>query len=137
MSHKLPISLKIVAIIFLIHGILTAIEVVTALMQSHININFGVLGIFVGIGLFKRKDAWRICGLVLIWIGLIFVPIICLLMLTQSNQIDFNFFGNTIGAVHPTIIMLPVIAAYALLLWERWVLSRPDIKAIFQQPSSQ
>jgi len=135
MNQNIPISLKIVAWLFIIQGVFAAIEIVVSLMNNHINLNFGVLGIFIGIGLLNLRNGWRICGLVFIWVALIIAPIIFLLMMTHSGPLDFNVFGQKVGHVHQGVVILPFLALYALILWQRWVLSRPDIRALFQRNS--
>lgn len=132
MKPKAPISLKIVAWLFIFSGVCAAIEIFVSLINSHINLNFGVLGIFIGMGLLDFRDGWRICGLVFIWIGLILGPIIFLVMLSASGPLDLNVFGQKVGHVSKGAIIIPVFAIYSLLLWKRWVLSRVDIKTMFQ-----
>ena len=73
-----PASLKIVAALFIFGGICSAIEVIVSLMYGHININFGVLGLFIGPGLLRFSSGWRTCALVFLWIGFILTPIIAL-----------------------------------------------------------
>jgi len=63
-ASEIPLSLKVVAVLFIISGIFSVIEVVVDLMHSHINIHFGVLCLFVGPGLLRLRRGWRTCGLV-------------------------------------------------------------------------
>ena len=137
MNQSIPISLKIVAWLFIISGVSAAIEIVVSLMNNHINLNFGVLGIFIGIGLFNLRDGWRICGLVFIWIAIILMPIVFLIMLFSSGPLDFSVFGQKVGHVGKGVIIIPGLLFYALILWERWVLSRSDIKGLFQKNQAQ
>jgi len=137
MNQSIPTSLKIVAWLFIISGVSAAIEIVVSLMNNHINLNFGVLGIFIGIGLFNLRNGWRICGLVFVWIAIIIMPIILLLMLSSSGPLDFSVFGQKVGHVSKGMIIIPGLLLYALILWERWVLSRSDIKALFEPDQAQ
>jgi hypothetical protein len=50
-----PISLKVVAGLFIFCGLCSAIEVVVSLMHGHININLGVLGISGSNGNFMEQ----------------------------------------------------------------------------------
>jgi hypothetical protein len=131
-KQTLPLSLKIVAWLFLLGGVSDAIEMVVLLMDDHIKLNFGVIGIFVGIGLLKRNDGWRVCGLVLLWISLILGPIILLLMLSANGPIHFNFWGRQLEEVNRLVLFIFAIGLYVLLLWQRAVLSNPGIKAFFR-----
>lgn len=132
MIQQIPISLKIVAWLFIINGVSAAIEMMVLLMNHQINLNFGVLGIFIGIGLLKLRNGWRICGLVFIWIALILMPVLLLIMLSVSGPLDFKFFGLQVGHVGKGPVMILGLLLYALVLWERWVLTRSDIKILFQ-----
>ena len=137
MNKQIPGSLKIVAWLFLFSGVTAVIEVLVGLMNSQLHLNLGVLGIFVGIGLLRLREVWRICGLVIIWIGIISMPIIVLLFLSHSGPLDLNVFGQKVGQVEKDTILLPVLLLYALVLWQRWVLSRADIKALFSKGQAE
>ena len=137
MNKQIPGSLKIVAWLFLFSGVTAVIEVLVGLMNSQLHLNLGVLGIFVGIGLLRLREVWRICGLVIIWIGIISMPIIVLLLLSHSGPLDLKVFGQKVGQVEKDTILLPVLLLYALVLWQRWVLSRADIKALFSKGQAE
>jgi hypothetical protein len=74
--EPLPLSLKIVAILFILMGVSDAITILGSLMQNHIDVRFGVLGIFIGPGLLRLKAGWRTCALVFTWLSLILAPIV-------------------------------------------------------------
>ena len=65
------------------------------------------------------------------------MPIILLLMLSSSGPLDFSVFGQKVGHVSKGMIIIPGLLLYALILWERWVLSRSDIKALFEPDQAQ
>jgi len=96
-ERRLPASLKAVAILFIIGGIFCAIEVIVSLTLGRININLGVLGLFIGPGLLALRSGWRTCALVFIWIALISVPLVLLVMLSSSGSPDLNVFGQRVG----------------------------------------
>ena len=95
--QSVPTSLKVVAWLFILGGICSAIEVIVSIMHNHVNINFGVLGIFIGRGLLRLRPGWRTCALVFLWLAMIGVPIATLLMLTRSGPLDFKLFGQKVG----------------------------------------
>ena len=128
---KLPASLVVVAVLFIIGGVSSVIEVLLSLMNGHININFGVLGLFIGPGLLRLRRGWRTCALVFIWLGLIFAPIVALLVLTTNGQANFNVFGQRVGGI-PDVLALAIVAVvFAIVLWEYRVLTRPDVRELF------
>lgn len=132
MKSPLPLSLRIVAGLFILSGISNIIEVFVAFMHGNVNLNFGVLNLFVGLGLLKLSPGWRTCGLVFLWLGLIFGPIILIAMLASSGPLDFNLFGRKIGNASKAAVLLIGIPFYAVLIWQYRVLVRADIKALFQ-----
>ena len=117
-KRNIPVSLKIVAILFILGGVHSVIEIIISIAYSRININFGILGLFIGPGLLALRPGWRTCALVFIWIALIFIPIFSVLVLFHSGPLDFNVFGQKVGnaskGVRPTSRSL--IGAFATAL---------------------
>lgn len=130
-NGKIPVSLKIVAVLFILGGVSAAIEIVVSLMHGRVNINFGVLGLFIGPGLLALKRGWRTCGLVFLWIGMIFAPIIGVLMLIQSGPVYFHLFGQRAGDTSKAIGLIVVVAVFLLCFWQYRVLTRPDVRRLF------
>lgn len=130
-SRNLPLSLVIVALLFILGGISAVIEVVLALMNDHLNINFGVLGIPIGIGLLRLRRGWRALALVFIWIGLIACPIIGGLFLWNSGPLDFTVFGQKNGNVPKVFGVALVVGFFVFLVWEYRVLTRRDVRRLF------
>lgn len=132
----IPSALKIVAWLFIIGGILAVIEVMVALTQNRISINFGVLGLFIGPGLLKLRRGWRTCALVFLWIGLIIFPIIFLLGLSGTVPGYFEVFGVKVARIPSWWVSVGVIPFFLLVLWIYRVLTRPEIRALFGLSSS-
>jgi len=130
-KRVLPLALKIVAIIFILGGITTLIEVIVSLLNKRIDINFGVLGIFIGIGLFKLSQGWRICALVWTWFVLITVPIIGFMFLGHPNPLDFSIFGQKVGVVSKQVGVAMAALLFVYTLWQYRVLTREDVRRLF------
>ncbi|MEN8127879.1 MAG: hypothetical protein ABFR90_08770 [Planctomycetota bacterium] len=130
-EHEIPISLKIVAWLFIIGGIFAVLEVIVSLMHSHININFGVLGLFIGPGLLHLRSGWRTCALVFIWLALILVPIAAVFMLTTTGPLDFMIFGQKAGHVGKGVGFSVAVFIFALTFWQYRVLTRLDVRRLF------
>ena len=126
-----PTSLKIVAGLFIFGGVCSAIEVVVSLMHSHININFGVLGLFIGLGLLRFSRGWRTCALVFLWIALIGVPLIALLFMASQGPLDFKVFGQKVRHASKGFALATAAVVFVLALWQYRVLTRPDIRELF------
>lgn len=131
MKPNIPLSLKIVAWLFIISGIMSAIEVILALSLGNININFGVLNIFAGIGLLKLSSGWRTYSLVMIWLAMIVVPVVTIVLLSAAGPLDLNFFGQKIGNASRFSALILIVPMYVLVIWQYRVLTRPDVKELF------
>jgi hypothetical protein len=127
---QIPGDLRAVAWVFVAFGILAAIEIIVALTQNRVSINFGVLGIFVGRGLLRVRPGWRTCGLVFIWIALIGAPLFALGSFCTRGVVRFN--SHVIGGAEGKIIALLLCGGIFLLhVWEYSVLTRPDVRRLF------
>lgn len=138
-DNPLPRDLRLVALFFLLGGISAAITIVFSLLHNQLQLDFGVLGIFVSIGLRGLSNGWRICALVLIWMCLILSPIIAVLALGIPHA-NFNLFGFIGPEIPPFFVTLISAFWFAVAMWERRVLTRPDIMELFiinQYPDSE
>jgi len=126
-----PSSLKIVAVLFIFGGVCSAIEVVVSLMHSHININFGLLGLFIGPGLLRFSRGWRTCALVFLWIAMIGIPIIALLFMASQGPLDFKVFGQKVGHISKELGLAIAVIMFLLSFWQYLVLTRPDVRTLF------
>lgn len=127
--HPIPQPLKIVAWVFIFGGICAAIQVVVLLLAGHININLGVLGIFIGRGLLRlnrRSLAW---AMFFTWFSLILTPIIIVISLFTPGTLEV--FGLTLGKVSPAFSFIFGVAAFALVYWQYTVLTKPQIRQLF------
>ena len=129
--------LKAVAIFFIMGGIAAAIEVLVSLMHSHINVNLGVLAIFIGTGLLKLRPGWRTCALVFLWIAMIGIPIFVILMLFHSGPLDFRVFGQKVGYTSKVFGFVIAIVMFILAFWQYHVLTRPDVRKLFGVETDQ
>ena len=131
-SPSIPVLLKVVAWIFIIGGVLACIEIVVALMNEHVNINIGVLGLFIGPGLLKLRRSWRTCALAYLVIALITIPIITLLSLVApASEFGICIFGQPLGRAPMELVLVIAIGSFSLGAWVLWVLTRPQIRALF------
>jgi hypothetical protein len=127
----LPTSLKVVAVLFIICGVLSILEMIGQLLVGHININFGALGIFVGPGLLKLKRGWRTCGLVLIWFAMITSLIVTGVGLFVSKPATFQIFGQVLGQVPAWVFSILGILLFALTFWQYRVLTSHQVRRLF------
>lgn len=129
--RHLPLSLRVVAILFILGGISSLIEVIVSMMRSHININFGVLGIFIGIGLYRLRRGWRTCALVFTWTGLIGIPIIGFLFLNHPGPLDYRVFGQKVGHVSKELGVVMALVFFIYTIWQYRILTRKEVRHLF------
>ena len=139
-KKSIPVSLTVVAIFFILGGIGAAIEIVVSLMYKDLNPVFvvlknlilGILMILIGTSLIRLSRRWRTCALVINWIAIIGLPILALLIITVQAPLNFKIAGQVVG--HPTkgLGLLIVGLQFAVVLWVNHVLTKPDIKELFQ-----
>jgi len=133
-QQSVPLSLKIVAALFVLGGISSIIEVIMSLTQGTLNLNFGVLGLFIGIGLLRLSRLWRTCALVFLWITMIGIPIIAIIFMTASGPLDFTLFGQKVGQAPKGLGIVLAVVVFALAVWQYWVLTRPEVRRLFRVP---
>lgn len=133
-ANENPTAIRVVAGLFVFSGICAVIEVVVSLFHSHLNLNFGVLSLWIGPGLLRHNRTWRTWALVFLWIGLIALPIFCLLALGRGT-LDFKFFGIPLGQIPTAVGLVFAIPIFLLIFWQYRVLTRPDIRALFEGSS--
>ncbi len=129
--RPIPVSLKVVAGLFIVGGICSAIEVVVSLMHNHINVNFGVLGLFIGPGLLRLSRGWRTCALVFLWVVLLGAPIVGLLFIAHHGPLYLTLFGQRVGLASKELGAAVAGLVFALAMWQYRVLTRPDVRSLF------
>ena len=132
-QKQAPRALSIVVALFIISGLFAALEVLVSLTRGRINLNFGVLGIFIGLGLLRFRRGWRTCALLFTWIALVFVPVFALLVLGGAHPIRVKLFGQRVGSTSPGTALFIAVAAFAVALWQYRVLTRRDVVQLFNE----
>lgn len=127
--RPIPQPLKIVAWLFIISGISSAIQVIVLLLSGHININLGVLSIFIGQGLLRFNPRSLSWAMFFTWLGLIFIPAFILLSLLSPGNL--NIFGLNFGQAPPGLGFIVGVAAFALVYWQYTVLTDYEIRQLF------
>jgi hypothetical protein len=135
-TTPIPTSLKVVALLFVLSGIFSLIEIIVSLMRGHININFGVLALFIGPGLLRLSRGWRTCALALLWLAMAGLPILAILFITTSEPLDFKLFGQKIGHASKGAGIVLAALMFALAVWQYRILTRPDVRRLFGAPSA-
>lgn len=132
-SGTLPRALRIVAWLFLFGGINSLLTIIVCAMNGQLQLDFGVVGIFVFFGLKHLSPGWRICGLVILALNMVLMPIIAVLGLIAPEG-HFDLFGQHIASIPPPLVSLVCLGWFALSIWEWRVLTRPEVAVLFRKP---
>lgn len=122
-------SLKIVAYLFMIGGILSVVDTCVELLFGRFNLNLGVFIIFIGRGLLHfnpRSLAWAIF---FTWMGLIFMPIAAAASL--FTHVNFQIFGLSVGQVPHGVGFIFSTAMFALYYWQYSILKNRQVRRLF------
>ena len=138
---RLPLSLKVVAGLFILGGLAACIEMLLAPLSGRLSINTGVIALFIGWGLLRLKPVWRTWTLVVSGLCMIAMALAVLFILNFGGPLDFTVFGWKYGSLpRSTMVALFValcVAYFALGAWQLWVLTRPPIAALFRRPAPE
>lgn len=126
-----PISLKVVAVLFFLVGLFSAIDVLIRLTQGSLFLNLGVLGLFIGVGLMRYSRGWRTCALVFLWLAMIGFPLIGVAMLVVDQPPEYTVSGRKMGEAPKAAGVAVAVVGFALALWQYWVLTRPPVRRLF------
>ena len=135
--RSVPTSLKVVAVLFILSGVASLVDVILSLFQGTLNFNLGVLGLFIGMGLLRLNPTWRVWALVFTWIAIIGAPIIGLLFLFLPGPLNFTLFGQPAGQAPKAAGVAVAAVIFLVALWQLRVLTRPDVRELFQRRKGQ
>jgi hypothetical protein len=131
-ARRIPTSLKIVGISFILEGIVAWVEAGLALMRSEIIFNPSLLFLFIGIGLLRLNERSRRWALFLLW--LLFLVLVWWFIATavKLNLAGWNDAIRVVPRAADTFGQFGTAFLYIVNLWQYWVLTRPDIRALFR-----
>jgi len=126
-----PWDLFLIAILFILGGITAVISMIIALAQGRLSINFGAIGIFVGIGLLRFSPGWRTCALVLTWFGIVVSPLLALIGVLSGKPATLRLPFQAPIPVSPYWGIIIGIVVFLLMVWQYRVLTRPRVRMLF------
>ncbi|HEY6147492.1 MAG TPA: hypothetical protein VIZ69_07325 [Thermoanaerobaculia bacterium] len=117
-------DVKIVAVLFLITGLVAVVEMV---LHRALELGTGLLAIPAGVGLLRFRNGWRIVALAMLWLSLAILTIVVLTALLGGNA----SFGS-LWTRSPALVAVLTILSVALTFWEIRVLTRPGVRRSFE-----
>lgn len=133
---RFPLAVVIVAWLFLLAGGATVIEMLIAIGRGEFLLSLGILNLFIGLGLLRRREGWRRFGAV--WTAITLpVGVAVLVMALQGKPATFDVFGFPVARVSSELLIPYIVCMSCLACWELYVLCRPSTVALFRGPSKQ
>ena len=129
LQAPLPISLKIVAYLFILTGVGAIIEMISALFHNRISLNFSALEIFVGLGLLRLNPCSWTWARFLTVLGLVFGVILGFIFLFTPGSL--RLFGVPFGQAPPGLGVVISLVVLALLAWQLRVLNGDAVRRLF------
>ena len=135
-SMKRPISLIIIAVIFLLSGSFLTWNALSIVIKQHFLPLFelsGLLLLLVGSGLLRLKRGWRICALALIALCVVGLSIVVVSTIVEPNKMATFVGTHALGASeHPALFITISVVYGSICGWMYYVLSRKDIRELFR-----
>jgi hypothetical protein len=126
-----PLSLIIVAGLFVLVGAGAAWQTIAQTSPGHIFINPLLLSIFIGIGLLRRRQFWRYIALTCVW--MLIATLVVSTVLTYLFPDGGDKFVSAWSALPLRVsgTTLGLVLMFSVLIWMRWVLARKDVYDLF------
>lgn len=132
-----PRSLRLVARIFLVFGLLAVVETLVRLAVGNIYITAGLLGIPIHAGLMHRRQGWRQVALLVLWWGFLTLPVMAVTGLIATGPVYFDLFGIQVATIPGWVFAAGCVPYFLLNLWQHRVLMKPEMRSLFgQRPSA-
>jgi len=134
MSKTRPLSITIIAWLFLIVGLLSAWDVIYSLYHHRFSLNLGVLFIFLGHGLLRLRPnalSWALAMTLLGWGGFVLFAI---LVLCGRGEVRIHQEAVT-GGMRWLLLSVVIILQAALLTWMTRVLTCKETEDLFREDS--
>ena len=139
-SPKIPTSLHIVALLFLVGGVHAIATMVAEWTRGHGKVDLGAIGLLVYSGLVHRTApcVTRLLSsfaLIVLWGHMLIAPILFVLGLGDGN-FYFVVLGERLARAAPIWASVIAVPMFLVSLWSYRVLIRPDVRKSFCEPSS-
>jgi len=132
MNPSRPLSLTLVAWIFILLAASSAWQIISQLCHGRLFLNFGVLFVFIGRGLLQlrpRARDWALAIVFLFW----FVLVLCLFFGLFGASVFWSGKAAT-GWEKAGILLGSGLFYGSILAWMTRVLTRQDIVDLFHPP---
>jgi hypothetical protein len=132
------LSFKVLVGIYLCLGFLSIAFGISSALKGSFYVDWTILFLLIGVGLFRRSQPWRTFGVVF---GILMVSLCILGLIVQQSWESYggllrNMAEMAVGAkwATPALYALVVLlfAFLAFCVWSVFVLTRPNVRAVFE-----
>ena len=117
------------AVLVIISGLLTALDMVAGLALGRLNLNLAILNIWAGWALLSGRGGWRWFLMLQTWCLVVAGGLMGGLVFTDYPMPPVTRFGDPLQVTLSGGIVFVTMAALVVTVWVGWVLTRPDIRA--------
>ena len=137
-NRQIPTSLRVVAILLILGGVLDAIYAIDGILFPDTRGQIerigpalsGALYLLTGLRLWALRPRWRTCALVVCWLGMIANPLTAVRLTSETGPVVVEQFGQTLINSREPLLGV-VLVLFLLSLWMYRTLTRPDVRALF------
>ncbi len=128
----LPISLQIVALLFILNGLESLASMANAFFQGDVELNTGVLNVFAGFGLLRLSKGWRLYCLIMSGLSILLSALAIGTVVLTGQAVEAKLLGVMIGRAPLSLILLVLLSIAGIDAWQIRVLNHDVVVALFE-----
>ena len=129
----MPVRLVIIALLFVLSGISSAVAMGQAISQHMLLFDVGIINLFIGVGLFTLSNRMRIWALFASLLYIVWCPIFIVLTLTSQQPATVRILSIPYAQVPPGVTVAFTILVFLYSCWQFQVLRQPEIRDLFSR----
>ena len=132
----IPVALRVLAWLFVITGVWAIADTIVGAFNHRYILNFGVLGLIIGIGLLRLAPAARAWALVLSYFTLVSAAAVAVFVVLAPGEGEFSVFGKSFGEAPRSAGVALAVVAILVALWQIRVLTKGEVRELFGKSSA-
>lgn len=132
---RLEGELRVVAYLYILHGIGAILRMFFAIAQNHVRIDIGALCLFAGFGLLRLSVGWWNFAKIYNMLYLIGMPIAMLFVVGAKSSLSASILGVPIGNATKEALLLLCGIGWFVTCWEYLVLTSNSSRKLFESSS--
>ena len=129
----MPVRLVIIALLFVLSGISSAVAMGQAISQHMLLFDVGIINLFIGVGLFTLSNRMRIWALFASLLYIVWCPIFIVLTLTSQQPATVRILSIPYAQVPPGVTVAFTVLVFLYSCWQFQVLRQLEIRDLFSR----